>query len=160
MRAVVQRVGWAEVEVSQKVVARIERGLLVYIGVASDDGEADAELMAQKVANLRIFEDKDDKLNLSVQDVRGGVLAVPNFTLMADTRKGRRPALTDAAAPEVSRPLYERFVAALAKCECRVVGGVFGACMNIRSAADGPVNIILETPRPGELRDNSQEVNR
>jgi D-tyrosyl-tRNA(Tyr) deacylase len=149
MRAVVQRVAWAEVESDGSIVGRIERGLLVYVGVGVDEpGEAAAKL-ADKVANLRIFEDDAGKLNLSVQDARGGVLAVPNFTLMADASKGRRPALTAAAPAKLAEARYDAFVEALRRYDVTVAGGVFGAHMTIRSAADGPVNILLEVPPPG-----------
>ena len=140
MRALVQRVHWAEVEVAGRITGRIENGLLVYLGVAGGDSEADADRLAEKVAHLRIFTDDNDKLNLSCQDVRGGILAVSNFTLLADTRKGRRPAFVAAAAPEEAERLYDRFAAALAAEGCRVARGVFRAKMTVRSAAAGPVN--------------------
>jgi D-tyrosyl-tRNA(Tyr) deacylase len=146
MRALVQRVHWAEVEVDGAVVGRIDGGLLVYLGVAVGDSPADAERLAEKVAHLRIFEDDRDKLNLSVQEARGGILVVSNFTLMADTRKGRRPAFTAAAPPEVAERLYEAFARALAACGCSVARGVFRAKMTIRSAAAGPVNVLVEIP--------------
>jgi len=149
MRVVVQRVRWAEVEADGKVVGRVERGLLAYVGVGVDDAPAEADYLAEKVAHLRIFDDEDGKLNRSVQDVRGGVLAVPNFTLMADARKGRRPSFEAAAPGETAGPLHERFVEALKRCGCQVACGAFGQHMIIRSAADGPVNVILETPPRG-----------
>jgi len=146
MRAVVQRVRWAEVIVDDKTVSRIENGLLVYVGIADGDAEGEAEYIAEKIAHLRIFPDEQDKLNCSVQDARGGILVVPNFTLLADARKGRRPAFSAAAGPEQARPIHDAFVAALAGLGCRVAEGVFGAHMCICSAADGPVNIILASP--------------
>jgi len=145
MKAVLQRVRWAEVQAAGRTVGQIEQGLLVYVGIGADDGPDDAQRLAQKVAALRIFEDDDGKLNRSVQDVRGGVLAIPNFTLMADARKGRRPAFVDAARPEQAKPLYDAFLAALRGAGVPVANGAFGARMLIRSAADGPVNIILDT---------------
>ena len=141
-----QRVARAEVEVGSACVGHIGRGLLVYLGVSVDDDAQDARRLADKVAGLRIFEDPAEKMNLSVRDVGGGVLAVPNFTLMADARKGRRPAFVAAARPEQAEPLYEAFVDALRDLGCEVAVGKFCAHMNIRSDADGPVNIILEMP--------------
>ena len=149
MKAVVQRVRWAEVEVGGRVVGRIERGLLVYAGVAVGDTLQEARRLADKVANLRIFEDDLGKLNLSVQDARGGVLAVSNFTLLADARKGRRPAFVAAAAKEAAAPVFEGFVGALRAAGLDVQQGVFGATMHIRSEADGPVNILLDMPAGG-----------
>ncbi len=148
MRAVIQRVRLASVAVDGETVGRIEQGLLVYIGVATTDGAADADYLAEKVANLRIFPDKQGKMNLSVQDVRGGVLAVPNFTLLADARKGRRPAFVKAAPPEQAEPLQEAFVSGLRDRGCPISRGVFGAHMLIDSLADGPVNIVLDSPPP------------
>ena len=149
MKAVVQRVRSAEVRVDGEVVGRIDRGLLVYVGVGCDDSADDAERLAEKVVNLRIFEDDAEKLNLNVRDVRGGVLAIPNFTLMADARKGRRPSFVGAAAPEDAGPVFGAFVAALKRGGCPVAVGAFGATMLIRSDAEGPVNILLEMPPPG-----------
>ena len=146
MRALLQRVHWAEVEVDGRVVGRIEAGLLVYLGVAAPDTEDDARRLAEKVAALRIFEDDGGKLNLSVRDVRGGVLVVSNFTLLADTRKGRRPAFVAAAAAGLAERLYEVFADALAGQGCEVARGVFRAKMIVRSAAAGPVNVLVEIP--------------
>jgi len=145
VRAIVQRVRWAQVEVGRSIAARIERGLLVYVGVCMGDGESDAEWLGEKVANLRVFEDGQGKLNLSVQDVRGGILAVPNFTLAGDARRGRRPSFTDAAAPAQAEPLHDAFVRAARRRGAAVETGVFGAHMLIASQADGPVNIILDS---------------
>jgi len=149
VRALVQRVHWAEVEVEARIVGRIEHGLLVYLGVAVSDTVADARRLAEKVANVRIFEDDRNKLNLSCQDARGGVLAVSNFTLLADTRKGRRPAFVAAAPPEEAERLYEAFVEGLEECGCQVECGVFRAMMVVRSAAAGPVNVLIDVP-PGQ----------
>ncbi|MGB2819376.1 MAG: D-aminoacyl-tRNA deacylase [Phycisphaerae bacterium] len=149
MRALVQRVDWAEVEVDGCVVGRIEQGLLVYLGVAVADTVADARRLAEKVAHLRVFEDADDKLNLSCRDARGGVLAVSNFTLLADTRKGRRPAFVGAAPAEEAERLYEAFAEALEAQGCQVARGVFGARMAVRSSAAGPVNVLIDVPPTG-----------
>jgi D-tyrosyl-tRNA(Tyr) deacylase len=145
MRALIQRVLWAEVELGGEVVGRIEAGLLVYLGVARGDDPSRACWLAEKVSMMRIFEDQQGKMNMTVQDVRGGVLAVPNFTLLADARKGRRPAFTAAAPPEIAKPLFEAFAKALHQTGLPVALGVFGGDMTIRSAADGPVNIVLDS---------------
>jgi D-tyrosyl-tRNA(Tyr) deacylase len=152
VKAVVQRVRWAEVEVDGRLVGRIDRGLLVYAGVAAGDTAQEAWKLADKVAHLRIFEDEAGKLNLCVQDVRGGVLAISNFTLLADARKGRRPAFVGAAGAEAAGPVFEGFLAALRAAGLGVQQGVFGARMHIRSEADGPVNILLDLGAgpPGE----------
>ena len=155
MRAIVQRVAHAEVEVDSAQVGRIDRGLLVYLGVGVDDGPEDARRLADKVARLRIFADGQGKMNLSVRDVGGGVLAIPNFTLMADARKGRRPAFVAAAGPQQAEPLYEVFLDALRDLGCEAAAGKFRAHMDIRSTADGPVNIILEMP-PAESGPNGR----
>ncbi len=146
MRALVQRVREAEVAAGGESVGRIGRGLLVYLGVGASESSENARWLAEKIANLRIFEDDDGKLNLSVLDVSGEVLAVPNFTLMADARKGRRPSFAAAAGAESAEPLYEAFIVALTEQGCRVARGAFGEHMEISSVADGPVNIIVEFP--------------
>jgi D-tyrosyl-tRNA(Tyr) deacylase len=146
MRALAQRVKWAQVEVAGQVVGRIERGLLVYAAVGPADGLAEAARMAEKLTYLRIFDDAQGKLNISVQDDRGGVLVISNFTLLADTRKGRRPAFNLAAPGEAARPVHEALLAELARLGCTVATGVFGADMQITSQADGPVNVIIDVP--------------
>ena len=146
MRGVIQRVARARVDVDAHTVGEIEQGLLVYVGIGPDDTEAHAGQLARKIAHLRIFEDDQDKLNLSVREIGGGILVVPNFTLMADARKGRRPALVGAARPEQAEPLFHAFVAALSAEGVTVATGVFGAHMVINSGADGPVNILLDVP--------------
>ena len=150
MKAVLQRVRRAEVHVEGLCAGRIEQGLLVYVGLACGDGEAQVSEMARKVANIRIFQDASGKMNLTVQDVGGSVLAVPNFTLLADAGKGRRPAFVDAADPKQASLLFDRFVATLKEMGCGVEAGAFGTHMEINSQADGPVNIILDMPCQGE----------
>jgi D-tyrosyl-tRNA(Tyr) deacylase len=144
MKALLQRVEWAQVELHGVVSGRIGPGLLVYLGVAAGDDAGLAARTAQKVAALRIFDDGQGKLNLSVRDVRGGVLVIPSFTLLGDARRGRRPEFSAAAAPEQAKALYEAFVAELKHQDCTVACGVFGAMMVIRSAANGPVNVIVD----------------
>ena len=146
MRALVQTVAWAEVEVAGSVIGRIDRGLLVYVAVAATDTPQQALWLADKVANLRIFHDDQDKLNFSARDARGGVLVVSNFTLLADAQKGRRPSLAGAASGDLAEPLTEAFVESLRGHGIAVATGEFGAMMAIRSLAEGPVNVIVDTP--------------
>lgn len=148
MRGLIQRVAWAEVEVDGRIVGRIGEGLLVHAAVGVDDGGDQARWLAEKVANLRIFTDDEGKLNRSVRDVGGQVLAISNFTLLADARKGRRPAFVAAAGSDQARPVHEAFLAALREQGVDVATGVFGAKMAIRSEAAGPVNVIVDTPPP------------
>ena len=146
MRALVQRVDWAEVQEGGQVVGKIGPGLLVYVGVGSSDTPAQAAWLARKVADLRIFEDEQGKLNLSVRDARGSVLAVSNFTLLADARKGRRPSFVAAAPAEQALPVHQAFLEALRQAGLPLASGVFGGSMQIRSQAAGPVNVIIDTP--------------
>ena len=146
MRALVQRVYWAEVEVDSAVVGQVRNGLLVYAAVTPADTPADAQAMAAKIVNLRIFTDADGKMNRTLQDVRGGILAISNFTLLADARKSRRPSFSAAAPGEQAKPIHEAFLHALRTHNVPVATGVFGAHMTVRSAADGPVNLWLDVP--------------
>ena len=139
MRALVQRVSEASVTVDGNEVARIGHGLLVLLGVRRGDGEAEADRFARKLLTLRVFEDDEGKMNLSVRDVGGDVLCVSQFTLYGDTRKGNRPSFVDAAPPEEAEPLYERVRSALG-----AEGGVFGARMAVALTNDGPVTLLLE----------------
>jgi D-tyrosyl-tRNA(Tyr) deacylase len=147
MRAVVQRVTRAEVRVGEEITGRIGRGLLVLVGVAKGDLEEDARALADKVAGLRIFEDAGGKMNLAVGEVGGGVLAVSQFTLLGDARKGNRPGFIDAAPPEEANRLYERFCALVAGRGVPVERGVFRAHMEVELVNDGPVTILLDTAR-------------
>ena len=149
MRAILQRVKWAHVTVDDSLAGWCRTGLLVYVGVFVGDEASDVEALADKIAGLRIFEDEYGKMNHNVRDVRGDILAIPNFTLAADTRKGRRPSFDSAARPDEARELFEAFVAALKARDCKVETGQFGSHMSIESEANGPVNVILET-RPVE----------
>lgn len=148
MRAVIQRVRSASVETNGQVAGQIGPGLLVYVGVSVADTGSLAPKLADKLAHLRIFEDQAGKMNRSVQDIGGGLLVVPNFTLQADARKGRRPAFVDAARPDQAQPIFERLLAELESLGCTVGCGVFGADMTITSIADGPVNIVLDLDAP------------
>jgi len=145
LRAVVQRVSEASVTVDGQVAGEIGKGLLVLVGVTQDDTAERAKLLAGKVAGLRIFEDSDGKMNESVMDISGQVLAISQFTLYADTRKGRRPSFHECAPPEISEPLYEKFVSYLGEMGLPVETGIFGARMRVRLANEGPVTLILQT---------------
>jgi len=139
MRAVVQRVSSASVTAAGETVASIGFGLLVLLGVRAEDGEAEADRVAAKLATLRVFEDAAGKMNLSVRDVGGEVLVVSNFTLYGDTRKGSRPSFVDAARPEAAEPLVERVRGALG-----AQGGRFGARMAVELVNDGPVTLVID----------------
>ncbi len=145
MRALLQRVSRAEVRVGDDVVGRIGHGLVVLLGVGPDDDSAVADGLARKVAELRIFADDDGRTNRSLLDVGGGALVVSQFTLFADTRRGRRPGFTDAALPDVAIPVYERFAAALEALGVPVGRGRFGAEMAVELVNDGPFTIWLDT---------------
>jgi len=148
MRAVVQRVSTAEVLVGERTTGRIDRGLLVLVGVERGDGPADADYIAGKVRDLRVFEDAEaasTRLDRSVGDVAGAVLVVSQFTLAGDCRKGRRPSFDDAAAPAVARPLYESVVGKLRDGGLRVETGEFQATMQVALVNDGPVTLLLDS---------------
>lgn len=147
MRAVVQRVAEARVEVDGQVVGAIGRGLLVLLGVGEGDGAEDLAYLADKIAGLRIFEDEQGKMNLSVTEVGGAVLVVSQFTLYGDCRKGRRPSFTPAAAPETANRLYEEFVQRLRIAGLEVATGVFQAHMGVHLLNDGPVTLLLDSRR-------------
>lgn len=144
MRALLQRVSTASVTVDDKVISRIEKGLVVLLGIGHGDGEEQATFLAEKVANLRIFEDEAGKTNLSLLDVKGEAIVVSQFTLYADSRKGRRPSFTDAALPEVAEPLVSRFADLLRGHGVPTQTGQFGAHMLVEIHNDGPVTIWLE----------------
>ena len=145
MRAVIQRVSEASVRVDQAVSGRIQRGFLVLAGVADDDEEKDALWIAEKIAGLRVFEDSDEKMNLSLADVQGAVLLVSQFTLFGDCRKGRRPSFVEAARPEKARALYEKLAENLRQLGLVVETGVFQAHMEVRLLNDGPVTLLLDS---------------
>lgn len=146
MRAVVQRVRQAQVEVDATTVTAIGPGLLVFCGISRTDGEADADWLARKIARLRIFDDDSGVMNCSLIDVSGEMLAVSQFTLYASTRKGARPSYSSAAAPEAAAPRFAAFVAALERELSRPVAtGVFGASMQVTLVNDGPVTLCLDT---------------
>lgn len=148
MRAVVQRVSRAEVRVDQKTVGKIGKGILVLLGIGQEDDEQDLQWLADKVMNLRIFEDENDKMNLSVLDVGGQVLVVSQFTLYGDCRKGKRPSYSSAAAPQDAEKLYEAFVKFIEeKYGIKVETGVFQAMMEVELVNDGPVTLLLDSKK-------------
>jgi len=145
MRAVIQRVKHAKVSVNGKEISRINVGLLILLGIGPDDQEENARTMTKKIAALRIFQDDQDKMNLSVLDCGGEALVVSQFTLYADTRKGNRPSFTGAALPNLAEPLVDRFAALLNEQGVPTQKGEFGAYMQVELENDGPVTIILES---------------
>lgn len=145
MKAVVQRVSDSSVTVHGRKVGAISRGLLVYLGVGKDDTEKDAIWLAEKIAGLRIFEDDAGKMNLSVIDIGGGILSISQFTLLADTRKGKRPSYGDAAEPSKAKALYHHFTTLVESLVKESASGVFGAEMRVAYVNEGPVTIILDT---------------
>src|SRR5712691_3249187 len=145
MRAVVQRVTRARVTVEVEIVGEIGKGLVVLLGVASDDRQQDAEYLAEKIASLRIFDDQVGKMNLSVKDVGGSLLIVSQFTLYGDVRRGLRPSWSDAAPPEIAEPLYEFFMTEARKYVSQVATGIFRRTMQVELVNDGPVTILLDS---------------
>ena len=145
MRAVAQRVIRAQVTVDAKLVGEIGNGLVVLLGIARDDTKLDAAYLAEKICALRIFDDDEGKMNLSVKDVNGGVLIVSQFTLYGDVRRGLRPSWIDAAAPEVAEPSYEFFVRQVRAAVSEVATGSFRAMMQVELVNDGPVTILLDS---------------
>ena len=147
MRAVVQRVKYASVTVDGKPVSEIGAGVLVFLGVAHDDTATELEYIANKIANLRIFEDEAGKMNLSLLDTGGAALVVSQFTLYGDCRKGRRPSFINAARPELANALYEQFIAVLKQQNIATQGGTFQAMMDVELINDGPVTILLDSDK-------------
>ncbi len=151
MRLVVQRVRGASVDVAGERVAQIEQGLLLLVGIAPDDVDADLRKAAGKIVDLRIFEDDAGKMNRSLRDIDGKVLAVPQFTLYGDTRKGRRPSFIGAAVPEIAEPLFDSFVDAIREQGVDVETGRFGAKMAVELLNDGPVTLVIEVAPPSSV---------
>ena len=147
MRAVVQRVSRARVTVGEEITGEVAMGLLVLLGVARGDTEADSTYLAEKIAGLRIFEDENGKMNRNVADVGGSVLAVSQFTLYGDVRRGKRPSFDDAAPPEFARRLYEMFVERIRAHGLRCETGQFQAMMKVELVNDGPVTILLDSKK-------------
>ncbi|NLT94780.1 MAG: D-tyrosyl-tRNA(Tyr) deacylase [Clostridia bacterium] len=147
MRAVIQRVTKAKVSVEGNTVGQIDAGLLVLLGVTHSDTQQDAKYLAEKICNLRIFEDENNKLNLSVLDIGGKILSVSQFTLYGDCRKGRRPSFTEAADPKLAENLYEQFNSYLEQLGVQVEKGVFQAYMQVELVNDGPVTMLLDSKK-------------
>ena len=145
MRAVVQRVTRASVTIDEEIVGEIGNGLVVLLGIARDDTTTDADYLVPKIASLRIFDDADGKMNLSLKDLDGGLLIVSQFTLYGDVRRGLRPSWSDAAAPEIAEPLYDYFVESSRKLLRRVETGSFRKMMLVELVNDGPVTILLDS---------------
>lgn len=144
MKVVLQRVASGRVIIDGQTVAEIGQGIVVLLGIGHDDGEQEARYLVEKIVNLRIFEDEQGKMNRSLLDVGGDALVVSQFTLYADTRKGRRPSFTKAALPEAARPLVDRFVELLTEAGVTAKSGEFGAHMLVEIHNDGPVTIVME----------------
>lgn len=145
MRAVVQRVKHARVTIKDTISGQIEQGFMILLGVHEEDTLEDAQYLAKKIAQLRVFEDDDGKMNLSIQDIYGAILSISQFTLYAQTKKGNRPSFIKAARPEIAKPLYEQFNALLIEQGIKVETGEFGADMAVELLNDGPVTIVYDT---------------
>ena len=144
MKLVIQRVKRASVEVESKIVGKIEQGFLVFLGVGPDDTEEIADFLVQKLIKLRVFEDENKKMNLSIKDIKGELLIVSQFTLYADCTGGNRPSFTNAAKPDKANELYEYFIQKCMEENIKVEHGIFGADMQVELLNDGPVTILLE----------------
>ncbi len=145
MRIVLQRVSKASVTIAKKVQGKINRGLVLLVGIEEDDTQADADWLVGKVAQMRIFSDDQGKMNLSVQDIQGELLIISQFTLFASTKKGNRPSFIKAAKPETAIPLYEYLIQEFSKTGLTVQTGIFGADMNVSLDNDGPVTILIDS---------------
>lgn len=144
MKVVIQRVLDANIKVEEKEIAKIEKGIVVLLGIANEDTYEKVDRMIKKITNLRIFSDEDNKMNLSIKDIDGELLIVSQFTLFADCKNGNRPSFTEAGKPEIARRLYEYFIEKCKQSEIKTNHGVFGADMKINLTNDGPVTILLE----------------
>ena len=145
MIAVIQRAKSGSVSVDEKIISQIELGFVILLGVTDEDDETDADYLAGKISHLRVFDDKDKKMNLSIQDVKGSALVISQFTLCGDTHKGRRPSFIHAASPEKGNTLYEYFIAQIENNGVLVKSGEFGAMMNVNLINEGPVTFVLDS---------------
>lgn len=145
MRVVLQRVSEASVHVDKILQGKIDKGFLLLVGITHDDTPEIINKMAMKIAGLRVFEDENEKMNLCLKEVEGKILSISQFTLYADTRRGRRPSFTDSAKPDLARPLYDLFNEELRKLDIEVETGIFGADMKVNLLNDGPVTIIFDS---------------
>ncbi len=146
MRVIIQRASHADVVVDGEQLGAIEHGLMVLVGFGNGDGRREMEWMARKIVGLRIFEDAEERMNLSVGDIGGGILLVPNFTLYAECQKGRRPSFSGAAAPDIASGLFDEFCRLLEDMPVPVAKGKFGADMRVTLCNDGPVTVIIDSP--------------
>ncbi|HEY4543090.1 MAG TPA: D-aminoacyl-tRNA deacylase [Tissierellaceae bacterium] len=147
MRAVIQRVKDAQVSVEGNIEGKIDNGLLVYIAIGDEDTEKDIEYVVKKIVNLRIFQDENDKMNLSVKDIQGEILIISQFTLYGDIRKGRRPNFMKSAEPTIAKKMYEEFIEKIKSEKLIVQSGVFAADMDVTYTNDGPVTILLDSEK-------------
>ena len=147
MRAVVQRVTEASVKVDENIVGKINEGLMVLLGVGNDDNEKDLDYLVEKVLGLRIFQDENDKMNLSLLDVKGELLVVSQFTLYGDVRKGKRPSFSTSASPEIGNKYYEEFINKTRALGVKTETGIFGAHMDVSLVNNGPVTILLDSKK-------------
>ncbi len=145
MKALLQRVSSASVEVNNEIIGKVGTGLVILLGITEEDSDKDIATLAEKSLNLRIFEDDEGKMNLSLLDVKGSILLISQFTLYSDSKKGRRPSFINAAKPDIAIPLYEKFICELRKSGVNVQTGEFGAMMNVSLTNNGPVTIMLES---------------
>lgn len=145
MKTVIQRVSEANVKVEGKIVGKITNGLMLLVGIDENDEKTDADWLVQKILNLRIFADAEDKLNLSIKDIEGEILCISQFTLIADYKKGNRPSFIKAAKPEKAIPLFEYFKEEIAKSGLKTESGIFGADMKVSLSNDGPVTIVMDS---------------
>ena len=145
MIAVLQRAKSGSVSVDEKIISQIKLGFVILLGVTDEDDETDADYLAGKISHLRVFDDKDKKMNLSIQDVKGSALVISQFTLCGDTHKGRRPSFIHAASPEKGNTLYEYFIAQIENNSVPVESGEFGAMMNVNLINEGPVTFVLDS---------------
>ncbi|KQT21807.1 D-tyrosyl-tRNA(Tyr) deacylase [Chryseobacterium sp. Leaf404] len=145
MKAVIQRVSEASVKVDGRITGEITKGLMLLIGIDASDEKADADWLIQKILNLRVFGDENDRLNLSVQDISGEILCISQFTLIADYKKGNRPSFIKAAKPDKAIPLFEYFKSEISKSGLKTQSGIFGANMKVSLINDGPVTIVMDT---------------
>ncbi len=145
MIAVIQRAKSGSVSVDEKIISQIKLGFVILLGVTDEDDETDADYLAGKISHLRVFDDKDKKMNLSIQDVKGSALVISQFTLCGDTHKGRRPSFIHAASPEKGNTLYEYFIAQIENNSVPVESGEFGAMMNVNLINEGPVTFVLDS---------------
>ncbi|WBV55804.1 D-aminoacyl-tRNA deacylase [Chryseobacterium daecheongense] len=145
MKVVIQRVSEAHVKVEEKIVGEINSGFMLLIGIDENDEKADADWLVQKILNLRVFADEDDKLNLSLKDISGEILCISQFTLIADYKKGNRPSFIKAAKPDKAIPLFDYFKEEIAKSGLKTESGIFGADMKVSLVNDGPVTIVMDS---------------